>query len=293
MCGIMGYFCFGAERPNKDQITEMFSLLETRGKDASGYAYIIKNKLVVNKAPIKSSEMVQTTEWKELRLPGYLIFHTRLKTQGDAKNNTNNHPLYNKKGLAIVHNGMILNDNEVFNRKIKRDGEVDSEAILIALSQKGKDRIEKVFSMLEGSYSIATIDTNVQDELILIRKDNPVELYYDSQADILYFCSERWMMQKALGIKSRAHRGFNLGEEPFHYYEMENNHGLIINKSGLNSYKRYYPKHAYRDRFFRESFNEDTVECPYCLSETRFFPGNFHNFCEYCGNKIEYDDFYI
>ena len=286
----MGFYCFGTERPKKDQITEMFSLLESRGKDASGYAFVGKNKLIVNKAPIKSSDMVSTREWKELKLPGIMIFHTRLKTQGDQQFNENNHPLYNKQGLAIVHNGMIYNDNEIFTGKIKRDGDVDSEAILVAFSQKGKDRIEKAFKVLEGSYAIAAIDTRTPDELILIRKDNPVELYFDPQSDILYFCSERWMMQKALGIRSRSQRGFNLGEDPFHYYEMENNHGLIIEKKGLHSYKKYYPKRIYRDRLFRESFTEDTVECPYCLSETRFFPGNLHNYCEYCGNPIEFDD---
>ena len=289
----MGYYCFGPERPDKHQLSEMFSLLETRGKDASGYAYVEKNNLVVNKAPIKSGVMITTPEWEKLKLPQSMIFHTRLKTQGDPKNNINNHPLFNKKGLAIVHNGMIINDNEIFTRKIKRDGEVDSEAILVALSQKGKDKISKVFNLLEGSFAIAAIDVSNPEDLILIRKDNPIELYFDSYADILYFCSERWMMQKSLAIKVRSQRGFNLGEEPFHYYEVENNHGLIINKNGLNSYKKYYPKRTYRSNIFRESFIEDTVECPFCLNETMYFPGNLHNYCEYCGTPIEFDDIYI
>ena len=38
MCGIMGYYSFGSTLPDKDKLTDMFSLLESRGRDASGYA---------------------------------------------------------------------------------------------------------------------------------------------------------------------------------------------------------------------------------------------------------------
>jgi asparagine synthetase B (glutamine-hydrolysing) len=40
MCGIMGYYSFGNTLPDKDKITNMFSLLESRGRDASGFAFI-------------------------------------------------------------------------------------------------------------------------------------------------------------------------------------------------------------------------------------------------------------
>ena len=50
MCGIMGYYSFGNTMPDKDKITNMFSLLESRGRDASGYAFIKDNNLIVNKA---------------------------------------------------------------------------------------------------------------------------------------------------------------------------------------------------------------------------------------------------
>ena len=50
MCGIMGYYSFGKTMPDKDKITNMFSLLESRGRDASGFAFIKDNNLIVNKA---------------------------------------------------------------------------------------------------------------------------------------------------------------------------------------------------------------------------------------------------
>jgi len=58
MCGILGYYSFGSRLPDKNKITNMFSLLETRGRDASGYSFIENGELMVHKAPIKSSDMI-------------------------------------------------------------------------------------------------------------------------------------------------------------------------------------------------------------------------------------------
>ena len=247
MCGIMGYVCFNHTKPDKNKLAEMFSQLETRGRDASGFAFINKDKnnsnnLVVHKSAIKSSDMIKTDEWKNLELPEIMILHTRMKTQGTEKNNMNNHPLFSKQGICIVHNGMIFNDKEIFGRK-ERDGEVDSEAILSLLSQRIKgDKIKRLFDKLEGAFAVAVITKSEPDKLILIKKDNPVELYYNSKDDILYFCSEKEIMQQALNIRHDTKRGFNLGEGNYHSYQMENNHALIINKDGVESYKKYYPR---------------------------------------------------
>ena len=104
--------------------------------------------------------------------------------------------------MAIVHNGVIYNDKEIFGKK-ERDGEVDSEAILSILSLRGKgDKVKRLFDRLEGAFAVAVINKEEPEKLVLIKKDNPVELYFDSKDDIMYFCSERNIMQDALNIKS-------------------------------------------------------------------------------------------
>ena len=75
MCGILGYVCFNHTKPDKNKLAEMFSQLETRGRDASGFAFINKDKnnsinLIVHKAAVKSSEMIKTDEWKNLDTSG-------------------------------------------------------------------------------------------------------------------------------------------------------------------------------------------------------------------------------
>jgi glucosamine 6-phosphate synthetase-like amidotransferase/phosphosugar isomerase protein len=68
----------------------MFVLLETRGTDASGFAYLNnKNELQITKAETPASSLVKTDSWKNLQLPKMMIFHTRLKTQGEPSNNMN------------------------------------------------------------------------------------------------------------------------------------------------------------------------------------------------------------
>ena len=105
-----------------------------------------------------------------------------------------------------------------------------------------EDKIKHVFDRLEGGFAVASISKSKPSELVLFRKDNPIELYYDSTDDILYFCSERGIMQEALEIAKSSKRGFNLGENNYHHYEMQNNHALIINTEGVDNYKKYFPK---------------------------------------------------
>ncbi len=290
----MGYYCFGSKIPDKNNIARMFSLLESRGKDASGYAFVEKNELIVHKAPIKSSEMVKTNEWKKLDLPKIMILHCRMKTQGSELNNANNHPIFSKNGIAIVHNGVIYNDKEIFGKK-ERDAEVDSESILHLLSLKLKgDKVKRLFDKIEGSFAVAVIDKNEADKLTLIKKDNPIDLYYSSEDDILYFCSEKAIIKEALKIQSTSARGFNLGEGSYHSYEMQNNHCLLINSDGVESYQRYHPV---RDRWFERNYHyyneEIMIDCPWCFQKTSYYEGRLFNKCEACGMSINEEDLYV
>ena len=112
--------------------------------------------------------------------------------------------------------------------------------------------------------------------------------------DILYFCSERQIMQEALEIKSSSKRGFNTGESSYHYYQMENNHGLILNREGVESYRRYSAKDWWsRERSYgRHDIDLLRVQCPACLSQTKYYDGLYHNKCEVCGAEITEEDLY-
>jgi glucosamine 6-phosphate synthetase-like amidotransferase/phosphosugar isomerase protein len=42
-------------------------------------------------------------------------------------------------------------------------------------------KLKRLFDRIEGSFAVAVIDRNDPEKLILIKKDNPIDLYYDSK----------------------------------------------------------------------------------------------------------------
>lgn len=100
-------------------------------------------------------------------------------------------------------------------------------------------------------------------------------------------------MRESLNIEKETLRGFNIGEGSYHYYEMQNNYALIINKDGVESYKKYYPSRSkWFDRRYRyESMPEEMIiECPWCLAQTTYYDGKLWNKCEVCGMGINEED---
>ena len=140
MCGIGGYIVNENNNPSPKVLHSLAKSLllnlEWRGKDAAGYAFISeKDKgLILAKSPVKATDFVTIpghllSRRKIKAMPKVLLLHTRHATQGKPSNNKNNHPLYRKAtGMCFVHNGWLLNDEELTEKhKLSLDAEVDSE----------------------------------------------------------------------------------------------------------------------------------------------------------------------
>ena len=96
----------------------VFSFLETRGRDASGFAFIDDGELVVHKAPIKSSDMIKTDEWKKLTLPKIMILHCQNENAREMKRimQTTIHCSQTMElQLSIME--LFYNDKEIFGKK--------------------------------------------------------------------------------------------------------------------------------------------------------------------------------
>lgn len=221
MCGIIGYIETkkgGAEKA-KAKIARLLEASETRGTDATGIAFVNKGKIKVYKQPVPAHEFVADKEFKKLIkefTPKIMIGHTRAKTQGDPKDNNNNHPIVGKS-MAIVHNGTLYNEGDIFkDYKLKRAGEVDSE-VIVRLVEHFKDKkniiatrtaIQCACKKIRGNMAVALINAKNSRELHLICSGNPVVLAYQKSTGNIFFGSTVEILQQALYSGKKHHNFF-------------------------------------------------------------------------------------
>lgn len=275
MCGIAGYYSFGKYKPSKVILESILTKLQVRGTDATGVAFIDKNnKLKVIKNNNRAVDFISfDSDWNELLeedVPSYMIMHTRAATKGCEKNNKNNHPIY-RNGLAIIHNGIISNDDDLYEEyKFKRDGEVDSE-IILALLEKDRDkswteRIKNINSLL-GNFAVAAIDTKLPNTLCLFRHSSPIVLAIDEEKDIMYFASTKKILEESI---YHNYRGIVDITNSLVFTEIKNDNGIIIDENGVcnsfslsitDSYK-YYGKKSWKynknNNKLQNLYNHDT-----------------------------------
>src|SRR5271169_3186203 len=199
MCGIGGFKRFGAELPNKGQVSAMLYKLSRRGLGATGVAIQHKNGAIyVHKEDCPAWKFTASDEYDNF-MKKYLnenvlhiLCHTRQPTKGTVLDMNNNHPCFIGK-TAIVHNGMIHNDDQLFREtKLPRCGEVDSDIIRALLDDAGlgKKGIAALGKM-RGQAAIAAISTypTERGKLLLVRSGNPIVLASTKQ--MLVWASEK------------------------------------------------------------------------------------------------------
>ena len=179
MCGIVGFVGSGNA---KEKIINGLKRLEYRGYDSAGIALPINGKIEIKKhvGEIKNLEKI-------IGDPGFDsnmgIGHTRWATHG-APSDLNAHPHANGDNtIAIVHNGIIENYQEIRERLIKEHGinfrsETDSEVIahLIGVYYEGDllAAVNRVVSEMRGAYAVCAIAAAEPDKIVAVRKDAPL-----------------------------------------------------------------------------------------------------------------------
>ena len=170
MCGIAGYSL--SESSSVDRTLAAQSLLAgiaERGADAVGYAHRPANGPVeVHKQRSGASELLDQVHVPISALEA--LVHVRDYTKGHPSIAANNHPI--RHGAVVgIHNGIIVNDDELFERHGWRRSEpemtVDSEAIF-ALAEASENRAEAL-EQLFGSMATAWLDERRPGILFLAR----------------------------------------------------------------------------------------------------------------------------
>lgn len=175
-CGIVAYV--GA-RKALPVIFDTLKRLEYRGYDSAGVALLEDGKIFLAKRKGKIKDLEERL--KEDVRSGIGIGHTRWATHG-RPSDSNAHPHLDCSGkIAVVHNGIIENYNEL-REELKSRGhnfrsETDTEVIphLLEESYQGDplQALQKALSRLQGSYAVAAIFAG-WDKVFFARKDSPL-----------------------------------------------------------------------------------------------------------------------
>ncbi len=176
MCCLFGLMDFDSvlSTHRKNKILSVLSQeSEARGTDATGIAYNFGGKMRIYKRPVPAHRL-------HIRVPNgvnIIMGHTRMTTQGDAKNNYNNHPFpgcCGGKKFALAHNGTLWNDKELQEKLPKTNIKTDSYVAVQLLEQSGTldfSSLKDMAETVEGSFTFTVLDAD--NNLYVVKGDNP------------------------------------------------------------------------------------------------------------------------
>ncbi|MBW7930630.1 MAG: glutamine--fructose-6-phosphate transaminase (isomerizing) [Gammaproteobacteria bacterium] len=180
MCGIVGAI---AERDIVPILMDGLRRLEYRGYDSAGLAVLKNGALRRQRRQGKVAELQAALDADPVDAP-IGIAHTRWATHG-APAERNAHPHVSGDGLALVHNGIIENHEELRD-ELKKQGyaftsDTDTECIAHQIHCQLKKHNRELFAAvratvaeLEGAYALAVMSQASPDTLVLARRGCPV-----------------------------------------------------------------------------------------------------------------------
>ena len=180
MCGIVGAI---AERDVVPILVEGLKRLEYRGYDSAGVAILDKDGCLVRER--KQGKVAGLEQSIKNGFAGHLgIAHTRWATHGEPSE-ANAHPHICRKTVAVVHNGIIENYDEL-RKKQQESGyaftsETDTEVIVHQVYdyhvEKNKDLFSAVKAAvkdLKGAYALGVVSNKEPGRLVAARLGSPL-----------------------------------------------------------------------------------------------------------------------
>ncbi|MFC1948176.1 glutamine--fructose-6-phosphate transaminase (isomerizing) [Chloroflexota bacterium] len=179
MCGIIGFISNNRVAPT---IMNCLRTLEYRGYDSSGMATIYNGEILCKKG-VGAVDMVNSTYQLD-ELEGSIgIGHVRWATHGNVSVN-NAHPhLDCNSQIALVHNGIIENYQELRkqlaeNHKLVSD--TDTEVISHLIEEYFTENVTfheavlRAIRRLQGSYAIAVVSSLDPNMIVAAKKESPL-----------------------------------------------------------------------------------------------------------------------
>jgi glucosamine--fructose-6-phosphate aminotransferase (isomerizing) len=182
MCGIVAYI---GPQDAAPILLEGLQRLEYRGYDSAGL--VVSNGRTGLKARKVKGRVADLAAAVPARFKGGVgIGHTRWATHG-VPSDVNAHPhLSADERIAVVHNGIIENADEL-RAKLEADGvafasETDTEVLAHLIGQAVKESdslqeaVRRALKRVVGTYGIAVVDAERPGEIVVARNGSPIVL---------------------------------------------------------------------------------------------------------------------
>ncbi|HEX6844754.1 MAG TPA: glutamine--fructose-6-phosphate aminotransferase, partial [Actinomycetota bacterium] len=181
MCGIVGYVGPDEALPI---VVEGLRRLEYRGYDSAGVA-VLADGLTVRKRAGKLDVLVASLADEAAPVGTTAMGHTRWATHGPPTDR-NAHPHVDCTGtLAVIHNGIVENHEELRTR-LEKDGhafasETDTEVVAHLIEEvlgaggaSLTDAVRDAVRQLRGAYSLVVLSADHPDEMVGVKVSSPL-----------------------------------------------------------------------------------------------------------------------
>jgi glucosamine--fructose-6-phosphate aminotransferase (isomerizing) len=188
MCGIIGYL--GGDKFTTYVLSGL-KLLQNRGYDSVGVSCVKNGELCTEKyASNQVSDSLEKLDNKlstaGIEWPECGIGHTRWATHG-GKTDKNAHPHHdNKNRIALVHNGIIENFDEIKTRLLEKGhffiSQTDTEVIAVLIGyfidagEPIETAIQSAIKELSGTWALVIIHKDYPNKLWITRNGSPLLL---------------------------------------------------------------------------------------------------------------------
>lgn len=264
MCGIIGAV---SERDISKVLLEGLRRLEYRGYDSAGIA-VIDGHSLLKRVRIQGKVQNLADAMHETAIAGNIgIAHTRWATHGKPSEQ-NAHPHLSHGQIALVHNGIIENHDQLRQRLIEHGyqftSETDTEVaahLIHFYYQKNENlllAVQTAAADMHGAFALGVLHQRRPDVLVAIRKGSPLVLGFG--------IGENFIASDSLALRSFAQSVIYLEEGDSaeinaHQIKIYNSSKALVERTEhpLNSDSEIANKGPYRHFMLKEIFEQSKV----------------------------------
>ncbi len=196
MCGLIGVI--SKEKISTKDLWEISKDAERRGLDSSGILFNSDQNIFLKRSDKSLTKLISISNFSKTQ---FVIGHSRLITNSFAENQP-----VKRKFIYVIHNGIILNHNEIWEKlNLKPYQKIDTEALAgiveknLIESKKYSKKInyieifEKIKKYSKGTIACAIVIPKLGKLLLY---SNNGSLYIGKKNKQIIFSSEKYILEK-------------------------------------------------------------------------------------------------